>query len=106
MRNGESGLSCPKATYTWLIANQGIATNANYSPAAVTVPGARVGNGVAIVNARTQLPRTAGGAEPLITARVSANDQVTLVMNNNNANAVVATAADIILDILVLPLTP
>ncbi len=106
MKESQAGSSCPKAIYTWLVANQGIATNTNYSPAAVAVPGARATNGCVVVNARTQLPRTAGGAEPLITARINANDQVTLVMSNNNANAIVATAADIILDILVLPLVP
>jgi hypothetical protein len=106
MKESQAGSSCPKAIFTWLVANQGIATNANYSPAAVVVPGARAANGVAVANARTQLPRTAGGAEPLVTARISANDQVTLVMTNNNANAVVATAADIVFDILVLPLVP
>lgn len=106
MREPTQGNQVPHTTYTWLIANQGIAANANYTPAAIALPGAVTTNSQVLVSARSALPRTAGGAAPSVEGYVNAANQVTLVISNTGANAVVATAADIVFDIMLLPIIP
>ena len=105
MREPTSGTNLPHATYTWPIANQAIAAGANFTPAAVAVPGAVVGNGIAIARARALLPATAAGSSASVEAVIGANT-VQLRMSNASAAALVATAADIVFDIMVLPVTP
>jgi hypothetical protein len=106
MRESTQGTDIPRATYTWPIANQAIAAGAVFTPAAVVVNGARLGNGQPVVTPRVQLPATAGGGVPSITAFVNADDAVTLTISNQSAAVLVATAADIIFDIQVLPIIP
>lgn len=106
MRTSTSGTTLPTATVTFPIANQAIATNAAYAPAHVSCPGARTTMGPCIIGARSALPRTAGGADPVLTAFCDADDFVTWRVSNNNANALVALGAAVTLDIIQIPIAP
>lgn len=106
MREPTSGNTLPIATYTWPIANQAIAAGAAFTPAAIAVPRATLTNGLPIAAARAALPVTAGGGAPTVEVFINAANQVTLRISNQSAAALVATAADIVFDIMVIPLTP
>jgi hypothetical protein len=106
MKESQSGNALPTATYTWPIANQAIAAGAAFSPAAVVVAGARIGNGIPLVAARIALPATAAGSAPHVDAFINANDAVTLRISNQSAAALVALGVDVVFDIMVLPLRP
>ncbi len=106
MRQANSGTTLPVATHTWAIANQALATNTAYAPAHIAMQGARVNTGLVVATCRTAMPRTAGGCDPTVTAYCDADDFVTLVVSNNNANALVALAADAIFNLLWLPVAP
>lgn len=108
MKTSTSGTECPHISYTWLNAGQAIASNASLAPAALDLEGVKAGNSVCVVSARGTLPKTAGGCVPTIRADVLADHKVTLIISNNNANALVAlgAGADCILDIIVMPITP
>ena len=106
MRQPTGGFDVPHATYTWPIANQAIAAGAVFTPAAIAVPNAQLGNSTIMVTARAQLPATAAGGVPSVSAFVNAANQVTLTISNQSAAALVATAADIIFDIQVPPILP
>jgi hypothetical protein len=106
MKESQSGSALPTGTYTWPIANQAIAAATSFAPAAIAVPGVRVGNCVVKATARAALPQTAGAAAPSVEVFCNANDQVTLRVSNPSAAALVATAADIVFDIMAFPLRP
>jgi hypothetical protein len=107
MREPTSGTDIPHATYTWAIADQGVAAATGFTPAAVVVPGAQVGNGTVVVTARAALPAVAVTfTQPHINAWISAADAVTITISNPAAAALAPTAADIILDIQVMPVIP
>lgn len=106
MKESTQGSSVPVATYTWPIANQAIAAGASFSPAAVVVPGARLTNGIVHVSARSLLPATAAGSAPVVEAFINSDDHVTLRISNQSAAALVALGADVVFDIMVLPLRP
>jgi hypothetical protein len=106
MRESTQGSDVPRATYTWPIANQAIAAGAVFTPAAQVVNGARLANCQPLVTARAQLPATAAGGVPSITAFCNADNAITLTISNQSAAALVATAADIILDIQAFPIIP
>jgi hypothetical protein len=106
MRQPVSGNDVPHATYTWPIANQAVAAGAAFTPAAIVVPNAQLGNSSVIVSARAQLPATAAGSIPGLHGFVNAAGQVTLTISNQSAAALVATAADILIDIQVPPILP
>lgn len=106
MRNATSGTTLPTATVTFPVASQALATNTAYAPAHVACPGARTTSGPCLIAARTALPRTAGGASPVVEAFCDADDFVTWHVSNNNANALVALAADVTLDIIQFPIAP
>jgi hypothetical protein len=105
MRNSTSGTTLPRGTYTWLIANQALGAGAGTS-VGVNVPGARVANGHVVATARTALPLTAAGSGPVVTAFISAADIVTIRLQNPAAGALVALGADVVFDIMVLPIDP
>jgi hypothetical protein len=105
MKEATSGNALPVQTYTWPIANQAIGAGAAFQPAALVV-GATVGNGLVVVSARAALPATAAGGAPTVEAWISAANAVTLRISNQSAAALVATAADIIFDVMVMPLRP
>lgn len=106
MRNATSGTHCPAVSVTWPIASQALATNTAYAPAHVACPGARAALGPCSIGARTALPRTAAGADPLLVAFSDADDFITWRATNNNANALVALGADVTIDIIQLPSNP
>lgn len=106
MRDPTSGNALPMAQFTWTNATQNIAATTTLTPAAVAVPRAGLANGIPVCAPRAALPATAGGLVPFIEARVNAANQVTLQITNPHAAALVATGADIIIDIMVLPLVP
>lgn len=106
MREPTAGNTLPTATYTWPIANQAIAAGAAFQPAALVVPRATVGNGLPIVAARAALPATAAGGAPTVEVFINAANAVTLRISNQSAAALVATGADIVFDVMVLPLLP
>lgn len=108
MREATSGTTLPKAQYTWAVADQGVAAIAGFTPAHISCPGARAGNGIPVVSARSQLPLVTGGtSRPNVSAFIDADNFVTLTISNNGSAALsVVGAADIILDIMVLPLNP
>lgn len=106
MRVANSGTSCPKTSASWAVADQTLAANTAYSPAHIACNGARISGGIVIVNARGAMPRTAGGCDPTVTAYCDADDFVTLRISNNNANALVPTAAAVPFDLMWLPLDP
>ena len=105
MRNATSGNALPHATYTWLIAAQNIGAGANLSPAAIPCNGAHLGDMV-IATARTRLPQQAAGAAPQLQGWVTSEGNVGLVVSNSGNAALVATAADIIIDLMVIPINP
>jgi hypothetical protein len=106
MKEATSGNSLPVQTYTWPIANQAIAAGAAFQPAALVLNSVAVGNGIPHVRARAALPATAAGSAPTVEAWISAANAVTLRISNQSAAALVATAADIIFDVMVLPIRP
>ncbi len=106
MREATSGTDVPRATYTWPIANQAIAAGAVFTPAAIACNGAAVANSNVVATARAQLPATAAGGVPSVTAFVNAANQVTLTISNQSAAALVATGADIVFDIQAFPVLP
>lgn len=106
MKESTQGSSIPVATYTWPIANQAIAAGANFAPAAIVVPGARLGNGIPHVAARSLLPSTAAGSAPNVEAFINSDDHVTLRFTNQSAAALVALAADVVFDVMVFPVRP
>lgn len=106
MRNSTSGTTLPTATVSFPVASQALATNTAYAPAHVACPGARADMGPCVISARSPLPRTAGGADPTLIAYCDADDFVTWRCSNNNANALVALAAAVTLDIVQLPVAP
>ncbi len=108
MREATSGPTLPKCSYTWAVADQGIAAIADFVPAHISCPGARAANGIPVVSPRTQLPLVTGGtSRPNVHAFIDADNFVTLTISNNGSAALsVAGAADIIFDIMVLPLNP
>jgi hypothetical protein len=106
MRNATSGTTLPTATVTFPIASQALATNSAYAPAHVACRGARTTMGPCLISARSAMPRTAGGADPVVIAFCDADDFVTWRVSNNNANALVALAADVTLDIIQFPVAP
>jgi hypothetical protein len=105
MKEATSGNALATQTYTWPIANQAIAAGAAFSPAALVVR-ATVANGIPVVRARAALPATAAGSAPTVEAWISGVNAVTLRISNQSAAALVATAADIVFDVMVLPLVP
>jgi hypothetical protein len=108
MRESTSGTTLPKCQYLWKIADQGIAANGGFTPAHIKCAGARANNGIPIAAARAQLPiQTAKTARPNLSVFVDADDFVTLTISNqSDAIALAATGADIVIDIMVFPLTP
>ncbi len=105
MKESQSGFELPLATYTWPIANQAVGAGAAFSPAPVVVNRARLTDMVH-VSARAALPATAAGSGPVVEAFVNAADAVTLRISNPSAAALVATAADIVFDIMIMPRLP
>lgn len=106
MRTSTSGTTLPTATVTFPVASQALATNTAYAPAHVACPGARTTSGPCVIAARSALPRTAGGADPVLVAFCDADDFITWRVSNNNANALVALGADVTLDVIQLPIAP
>jgi hypothetical protein len=106
MRQATSGSSLPTCHVTFPVASQGIAANAAYAPAHVACVGADPAGGPIVVSARTALPRTAGGASPNIEAWSDAAGFISFRISNNNANALVATGADVIVDAIQFPTSP
>jgi len=106
MKEATSGNSVPVQTYVWPIANQAIGAGAAFQPAALVVNGATVGNGLVVVSARAALPATAAGGAPTVEGFINAANAVTLRISNQSAAALVATAADITFDVMVMPLRP
>lgn len=108
MRSSTSGTTCPTCSATWPHANtaQALATNTAFTAPHVPCAGARAAGGVLVVSARSELPLTAGGCAPNLSAYVDADDFVTIRASNNNANSLVDTTKDITLDVLQLPLVP
>jgi hypothetical protein len=105
MREATSGSDLPHATYTWPIANQAIAAGAAFTPAAIPISCA-VANAMIMATARATLPVTAAGSAPNIQVFASAPNAATLTISNQSAAALIATAADIVIDLMVLPIVP
>ncbi len=106
MRAGTSGKTIPAATYTLLIANQAVGAAACFTSAAIPLNNAPLANSVLIASARSALPATAGGVHGRITARLTADNSAVIDLDNPAAAALVATAADIVIDVMAIPVTP
>lgn len=106
MRHATSGTTLPIATHTWQVADQSLLANSSYAPAHFACPGARVNGGIVVASPRTALPATAGGADPNVVVWCDADNFLSIRISNNNANATAPTAADIIFDLMFLPLSP
>ena len=106
MKSPPGGDQVPNATLTFLIANQGVGANAAFTIGPVACNGARVANSALIASPRVAGPLTAGGAGPVYRAICPADDTVSVLVSNNNANAIVATGADVLIDVLAFPITP
>lgn len=107
MRQPTSGEHCPNTTITWLNAAQALAANTSVAIGAA-LSGALPAKSVVVATPRVRLPGTAGGARPAYFIYVDANNHVTLEISNNNANALVAlgAGADVIFDVVALPIQP
>lgn len=108
MRQSNSGTTLPTCSAVWLNAAQGLATNTAYAPAHIGCPGARLAGGVVVVTPAGPLPLTAAGCAPTVTAYVDADDFVTLLVSNNNANALdpLGAYADVTFNVIYFPLVP
>lgn len=106
MRVASSGKPVPAAIYTLAIANQAVGANGSFTSAAIPLNNAPVTNSVMIASARAELPKTAGGAHGVLTARLTADNSAVIDLNNASAAALVATGADIVIDVMALEVSP
>lgn len=106
MRQPTSGTTLPTCSVTFPVASQAVAANAAYAPAHVACVGASPTGGPILASARTALPRTAGGASPNIEVWSDAAGFISFRISNNNANALVALGADVIIDAIQFPTAP
>lgn len=106
MKVATSGKTIPTATYTLAIANQAVGAAACFTSAAIPLNNALVANSVMVASARSELPKTAGGVHGRLTARLTADNSAVIDLDNNGAAALVATAADIIIDVMALEVSP
>lgn len=106
MRNSTGGRPVPVATYTLLIANQAVGAAATFTSAAIPLNNAPLANSLMVASARAALPATAGGCQGVLACHLTADNSAVVTLTNAAAAALVATAADIVIDILALPLTP
>ncbi len=106
MKVPTSGKPCPAATYTITIANQAVGANSSFSSVAQDINNASPTNAVLVCSARAELPKTAGGAHGRLSAYLSAENKFIVTLDNASAAALVATAADIIVDVIALEVSP
>jgi hypothetical protein len=106
MKSAPGGDRCPTTTITWPIASQGVAAAAGITLGPVALNGARVANSSIHATTRGAPPVTAGGVGPELQAYCPADDTVVVLVSNPSAAPLVATGADIVVDVLALPLAP
>lgn len=106
MRLPNSGKPVPAASYTLAIANQAVGAAATFTSAAIPLNNAPLANSVLIASPRSALPATAGGLRGALSARLTADNSAVVELSNASAGALVATPADIVIDVMALPITP
>lgn len=106
MRVPTSGKPVPYAQYTLAIANQAVGASGVFTSAAIPLNNAPLANSVLVASARAALPATAGGSRGVLQPRLTADNSAVIDLSNPAAGALVATAADIIIDVMAFPIAP
>ena len=107
MRVPTSGKPVPATTYTLTIANQTVAANGAFTSAAIPLNNAPLANSILIASPRAALPATAGGAVGSLSARLTADNSAVVTLSNaSDTHALVATGADIVIDVMALEISP
>lgn len=106
MKSAPGGDHCPNTTVTLLIANQAIAAGADFTLGPVALNGALQANSQVKASPRGTPPQTAGGLTPHFEAYVPADNTVTVKVCNPWGAALVALAADLVIDVIAYPPSP
>lgn len=112
MKNSPAGDAVPHVTISWPIATQNIAAANGITLGPVACNGARAPSATQTnpshcqASPRVVPPVNATGAGPTFTAYCPADDTVAVLVSNPSAAVLVATAADIVVDVFAFPTSP